>query len=328
MDRKFVKISKQEYRDFLGKTLFSTFFHNPEWHEFLEKEFKWLKFEYYQYKNEAILPLARFKVFRREKLVSLPFCEYGGPLLLTESFDWERFGKDVFSEFGDNIKIKIHSKISEHSGSLGISNISSYWLRNFESKSEQDLWGSFRKTLRCEIKNAKEHNLEIKKCSNDKEMEQFYDLYVANLRRKKTVPYPWSLIRFLRKSQSNELLLVIYKGKVIAGCLFLNYSGFVHYFLSASSYEYRNLGANYLIIWEKIKSLIGQDKILDLGASLQGSSLEIFKRGWGGTEYPIYQISAKKNEESLRSSKLRNIWGLLPNFVIKKMSKNFIKYRL
>ena len=298
----FKKISKTEYRNFLEKSLFSTFFHNPEWHEFLEKEFKWLKFEYYLYKparpiggDEAILPLARFKVFGREKLISLPFCEYGGPLPLKGDINWDNFSRDVFNEFGNNIKIKIWPNISNVSGNpSGASSSSSYQLRNLGNISEQELLDSFRKTLRHEIKNAQEHNLEIKKYSNEQELKQFYDLYVANLRRKKTIPYPWLLIQFLCKNPSSELLLAIYKGKVVAGCLFLNYGVFVHYFLSASDYGHRKLEANYLIIWEKIKSLIKQDKILDLGASPQGSNLEIFKRGWGGEEYPIYQIGAKK----------------------------------
>jgi len=332
----FTKLSKQEYKKLFEQTLFKTFFHGVEWHEFLEKEFKWLKFEYYLYKpacpiggDEAILPLAKFKVFGKEKLISLPFCEYGGPLPLKGDINWDNFSRDVFNEFGNNIKIKIWPDISNISGNPpGTSSSSSYWLRNLGNISEQELLDSFRKTLRHEIKNAQEHNLEIKKYSNEQELKQFYDLYVANLRRKKTIPYPRPLIQFLCKNPSSELLLAIYKGKVVAGCLFLNYGVFVHYFLSASDYRHRNLGANYLIIWEKIKSLIKQDKILDLGASPQGSNLEIFKRGWGGTEYPIYQIGAKKSEEHLRSSKLRNIWGLLPNSVIKNLSRYLIKYRL
>jgi len=332
--KNFQEIDKKEYKDLLSKVSFSTFFHGIEWHDFLEKEFKWLKFEYYLYKDEAynsetLLPLARFKVFGKEKLISLPFCEYGGPLRLGE-FNIDEFNKDVLAEFGDSIKIKIWPQVSEPFGKASnITSIaSSHWLRDLKFKNE--VWDSFRKTLRHEIEHAQKHNLEIRKSSNEQELKRFYDLYAANLKRKKTVPYPWPLIQFLCKNASSELLLAVYKGKVIAGCLFLNYSdnGFVHYFLSASDYRHRNLGANYLIIWEKIKGLIGQNKTLDLGASPRGSNLEIFKRGWGGEELPIYQIGAKKSEEHLRSSKLRNIWGLMPNFIVKKLSPYLIKYRL
>lgn len=322
----FQKINKEEYKDLFSKVLFSTFFHNQEFHEFLEKEFKWLNFEYYLYKDELLLSFGRVG----NKLISLPFCEYGGPLPLKGNIKINEFERDVLKEF-KNIKIKIHPWISEISGNPpGASSIlSNYWLKNLENTSEQELWDSLRKTLRHEIKNAQEHGLEIRKCKNQQELEKFYDLYIANLRRKKTVPYPWPLIQFLYQNSSSELLLAFYKGKIIGGDLFLQYGNFVHYFLSASDYKYRDFSASHLLLWEKIKSLIGKDVIFDLGASPRGSALEIFKRGWGGKEYPIYQIGIKRTEESLRSSNLiRFIWGLLPNFLIKKLSPYLIKYRL
>lgn len=335
----FQKITKKEYGEFLGKAMFKTFFHSSEWHEFLEKEFKWLKFEYYLYKDEAFLPFARFKVFGKEKLISLPFCEYGGPLPLKQGIDFKEFEKDVLEEF-KNIKIKFHPKIKSGDSN---SDVSTHWIENLKDTSEQELLASFRKTLRHEIKNAQERDLEIKKCpaspasqqggpaggSNEQELKQFYNLYVANLRRKKTILYPWSLIQFLYKNPSSELLLAFYKGKVVAGDLFLNYNGFTHYFLSASDYKYRDFSTSHLLLWEKIKTLIGKDVIFDLGATPKGSSLNIFKSGWGGKEYPILQIGIKRSEEFLRSSKtIRNIFGLLPNFAIKILSRYLIKYRI
>ena len=86
----FQKINKGEYGKLLSEVRFKTFFHEPEFHEFLERQFEWLKFEYYLYKNEAILPIAVIG----KKLISLPFCEYGGPLRLGEIIG-EDFIKDI-----------------------------------------------------------------------------------------------------------------------------------------------------------------------------------------------------------------------------------------
>lgn len=329
---KFRRLYRPEIEELMEKTLFKTFFHSLIWHEFLEKEFKWLKFEYYSYGDEAILIFGRVG----KKLISLPFCEYGGPLPLKGGIYINDFEIDALKEF-KNFKIKYHPDISKITFNPinSSSTVSSHWLY-LENKSEQEVWESFRKTLRHEIKHAREQGIEIRPSKDLKEVKKFYDLYAANLRRKKTIPYPWHLVQFLCQNAPSELLLAFYKGRIIGGALFLNYSHFVHYFLSATDYKYRDLGVSYLIIWEKIKSLIGQDKILDLGASPQGSDLEIFKRGWGGEERPIYQIclpagrqGIKRSEENLRSSKIiRFIWGLLPNFIIKKLSPYLIKYRL
>lgn len=322
----FKKINKQEYKDLLGKIQFKTFFHETEWHEFLEKEFKWLKFEYYLYKNknnEALLPIA----IVGKKLISLPFCEYGGPLLLKQDFNWEEFEKDVLTEFGENIKIKLHPYSPNIQGVS--TDLESHFLSGLKNTSEHKIWSLIRKTLRHEIKNAQERGLEIKVSKDPKAIKKFYDLYTANLRRKRTIPYPWHLVQFLCQNPSSELLLALYKGKIVGSALFLQYGKLSHYFLSATDHKYRNLSIAHLIMWERVKSLIGKDVVLDLGASPRGSKLEVFKSGWSNAEYPIYQIGIKRTEESLRSSKLiRFIFGLLPNFIIKKLSRYLIKYRI
>ena len=109
--KKLKKINKIEAKELLDKALFKTFFHEIEWHEFLEKQFKWLKFEYYLYRNEALLPLGRIKTcLPAGRLISLPFCEYGGPLPLKKEINFEEFEKDILNEF-NNIKIRFHTQI-------------------------------------------------------------------------------------------------------------------------------------------------------------------------------------------------------------------------
>jgi len=312
--------NKAELQKLLDKTLFKTFFHSLEWQEFLENEFKWLNFEHYLYKNQALLSFGRIG----DKLISLPFCEYGGPIPIKENFNIEQFEKDVLEEF-ENIKIKFHPKIKPGNSD---SEVSTHWVEDLKSLNAEELFASFRKTLRHSIKNAENQGLEIKKCLDLNELEQFYDFYLINLKRKKTIPYPINIFKFLFNCPNVEILLAFYRGKIIAGDLFVDYDKFAHYLFSAADYKYRNSGPSYLILWKKLKSLCGQDKIFDLGAAPRGSELEIFKKGWRGKEYPILQIGIKRSEEGLRSSKLRNIWGLLPNFIIKKLSPFLIKYRL
>ncbi len=330
--KNFIQISKKEYRNFFEKSLFKTFFHNPEWHDFLEKGFKWLKFEYYFYKDEAILPFGGFKVFGREKLVSLPFCEYGGPLLMRDGLSFEEFKNDAVSEFGERIKIRFHPEMLKYfkipSPEFQTAGIYTNLIENLKATDLNQLLDSFRKTLRHEIRNAENKNLKIKRCENEKELKQFYNLYLVNLKRKRTVPYPFSIFEFLYNNLNAEILLAIFKDKIIGGSLFLNYDRFVHYFLSATDYGHREYGVAHLLLWEKIKNLVGGDKIFDLGATPKNSSLYTFKRGWGGKEYPILQIGIKKSSENLRSSKLKIIWSLLPDFLIKKLAPKLIKYRL
>lgn len=332
--KNFRRIDKKEAQKLLDKVPFKTFFHSLQWHEFLEKEFRWMKFEYYTYNDEALLPLARFKVFGKEKLISLPFCEYGGSLPIKSGIKFEEFEKDIFSEFKENIKIKFHPEILKYFGKQQTTkngqncDVFTSWIENLKNTNEEQLLASFRKTLRYEIRDAQQKDLLIKKCENLKELKQFYNLYVINLKRKKTVPYPFSIFEFLYHNPDTEIILAVFRDKVIGGNLFVNYGKFIHYFFSASDYNYKDFGVSYLLLWSKMKDLIGRDKILDLGATPKDSSLDVFKRGWGGKEYPILQLGIKKSSEKLRVSKLRNLWGLLPNFAIRKLGPLLIKYRI
>ena len=129
---KFTKITnKNEWHGLLCKVLFNTFFHNVEWEEFLEKQFKWLKFERYLYGDSAVLSLAR----AGNKLISHPFCEYGGPLPLAEKIDYEQFKGDLFSEFNGSIKMSLHPRLFDYfsyaeSGIPEVSERVSYWVND------------------------------------------------------------------------------------------------------------------------------------------------------------------------------------------------------
>ena len=68
---------------------------------------------------------------------------------------------------------------------------------------------------------------------------------------------------------------------------------------------------------QKYKNNTGYD-YFDLGGTRKGSGLEVFKRGWGAKEYPIYETSPSGS--AYRNSRLRDIWGMLPKGAIEKLA--------
>jgi hypothetical protein len=336
----FQKLNKKEVKELLNKVLFKTFFHKLEWQEFLEEEFKWLRFEHYLYKNELLLSLVRFKVFGKEKLISLPFCEYGGPLPLKEEINFEGFKKDVLKEF-DNIKIKFHPQIlkflklepSRFEGST-----CTYWISSFNKVNEERLLSSFRSSTRQRIRKGGKEDLLISKCGNKQDLKEFYDIYAKTMKKNRTVCFPVQIFEFLwqksLESETVDFLIIKHRRKIVSGIVVLFYSGISHYFLSAMDHKYvkkNKLNPMHFALWEEIKKLIdsGRVNIFDFGGTKIGSSLEEFKRGWDVKQYPICKLeSGQKAEERLRASKLRNIWSILPNFLVKIISPYIIKYRL
>ena len=330
----FQKIENKEWQSFLNKVLFKTFFHSLEWEEFLEKEFSWLRFERYLYKNEAILSLARVKVFSKEKLISHPFCEYGGPLPLQDKIDGENFKNNLLSEFKDRIRIRFHphtlNYFSIESDKGEKSNINTYFIESFQQKTKDQVWNSFRKTLCHSIKKSQNQEVKIKRCDNEKELSSFYNLYIKSAKRHLVPAYPFSFFKYFLDSSNSEIVLAIKDGKIIAGSVFLFYERFIHYFLNASDERFKDLYSNHLILWDEIQKYAGGNnyEVFDLGGTRSGSPLEVFKSGWGTKKYPIYEVSNLSKESGIRESKLRKVFGLLPDFLIKRLSPYLLKLKV
>jgi len=364
-------LARAQWKSLLDKALFKTFFHTLEWEEFLEREFSWLRFERYVWRDELLISLARCRFLGREKLVSHPFCEYGGPLPLKVGIDWDGFSHDFQKFFGNKARIKIHPylgtrgcfpadlravlawslpKAEQNCPSLGAPrwqgenepennpsfpshSISAFWIEDFSKKTPEDLWYGFRKTLRKEIEKAKVAGITVAKCADRNNLKSFYDLYVATMKRHKNIPLPFSAFEFF---QNRAEIYIVKKGdKVTGGSVFLFYPPFIHYFISASDYRLRELNIGYAILWHVMQKYAGSPPFakgyggaqltphiydyFDLGGTRKGSALEVFKRGWGTKEYPIYEIGAEN--AARKTSFARDLWGMMPLVVLKRISK-------
>lgn len=330
--KKFRKIEdRKEWQELLNKVLFKTFFHTLEWEEFLEKNFNWLRFDRYLYKDEVILSLAKYRIFGKEKLISHPFCEYGGPLSLKNEIDGFSFKKDLFENFKNPFKISFHPYLPKYFKNLQLkepdSSRDAYFIENFDKKTPDQILSSFRKNLRYLIKKTQDKNLVIKRCETKEELQTFYNLYLKTIKKHQSIPYPASFFKFFLENRG-EIRLAKFKNKIIAGSLFLFYAGFIHYFLNASHEKFKRLNVNHLILWNQIESWAGKNyQVFDLGGTKRGSSLEIFKRGWGAQRYPIFELR-NYLVEKFKQSKLRNIFDFLPTFLIKEFSPYLLKYKL
>jgi len=322
---------KEKWQELLSKALFKTFFHTLEWEEFLEKELGWLRFDRYLYKDELLLSLAKYKVLGKEKLISHPFCEYGGPLPLVEKIDGEKFKQDLFLEFESPLEINLHPWMLNYLKDFKLEKAeswrSTYWIKDFSKLRKEKLLASFRYDVRHSIKRAQKQGFSFEECQSDTNLKEFYSLYVKIIKRHKNIPLPYSFFEFFWKF--SKIFFLKSNKKIITGSIFLFYRPFIHYFITASDDNFRKLGINHLLLWRVIEKYAGKHyDFLDLGATKEGSKLEIFKRGWRGKKIPIYELSGQLSKSRLRDSGLRNVLGLLPLFLTEKISPCLLKYKL
>jgi hypothetical protein len=332
MASKFSKIeNKEEWQGFLDRALFKTTFHSLEWEDFLESQFKWLKFERYLWRNQAILSLARVKIGGIEKLVSHPFCEYGGPLPLIAETDGEIFRQDIIDSFNCPLKISFHPKLLGYFKGISFSENrrETYFFEGLQSQSEDHLWGRIDRNRHRAIKKAMDNGLTVEECKNKPDLKKLYGLYVKNLKEHKTVAYPLSFFEFFLEDPKAEILLVKKGEEIVGGNIFLYYEKIIHSFLCGFRGAQKRAGAHSLALWLEIKKGKGRGaEIFDFGATTKTSSLQDFKQRWGAKSYPIFELKSRWDDSISKKSILRNVWGFLPSGLVGILSPYFLKYKL
>lgn len=325
MESKFLKIEdKTKYQDLLDKVLFKTFFHFLEWEEFLEKQFKWLKFERYVYDNSALLSLARVGA----KLISHPFCEYGGPLPLAEKIDGLAFQKDLFEEFKAPLKISFHPYLLNYFKGYNANQgqRETYLLEQIQSLDPDNIGDRNRRRA---VQTARESGLIDEKCEKIDDLKTLYNFYVKSLKKHSALVYPFSFFEFFFQNPNAEILLVKKEKKTVGGNIFLFYDKIVHSFLCGFDEKYKKLGAHSLVLWLEFSRKRREGlKAFDFGATKKSSSLSDFKSRWGANAYSIFELKNYAGDSKLKDSFLRDVWGCLPSFLIKKLSPRLLKYKL
>ena len=122
------------------------------------------------------------------------------------------------------------------------------------TKSEEELLRGMRKTHRYLIKKAKSLGIEIIGSKNPSDIKRFLPLYSDLSKRKHFVPHKGIAEEFgvFGKDDEAVLFLAKYKNKIISGALVMYVSGTAIYRHGASSFEYRDIPASYLLQWEAI----------------------------------------------------------------------------
>lgn len=160
------------------------------------------------------------------------------------------------------------------------------------AKSEEDLLKNMRKSHRYLIKKAKTLNIEIIKSNNIEDVKKFTDLYKSFSSRKKFVAHKGiqEEIEILGKDDEALLFFAKYEGKIISGVL-IDYVGpMAIYHHAASDAEYRNIPANYLLLWEAMLEAKKKGKKYfnlfgiapENSKNHPWSGFTLFKSGFGG----------------------------------------------
>ncbi|MFH1129355.1 MAG: peptidoglycan bridge formation glycyltransferase FemA/FemB family protein [Patescibacteria group bacterium] len=121
------------------------------------------------------------------------------------------------------------------------------------TESEEELLNQMHPKTRYNINLAQKKEIKIRRGKTDDDFDRFWGLMQKTSQRDNFKSYSRAYYEEMLEIPEVELFLAEYKNEAIVANIVLFYENQAIYLHGASSYEYRNLMAPYLLQWEQIK---------------------------------------------------------------------------
>ncbi len=323
------------------KCQYSEALHSIEWCSALRLNFRQMTPLYLLIKDDkdnivATMPCFLFNPIPCIKtLLSMPWTLPGGPLFLTY--------EDVFSAVLsvsnklDEISLKFHSYKTVitlppnchsdiHKGliSSGYTPEDKCFTHILDVRNGyESVWNSYNKRIRGAVRKADKSGVIVSETQSEKDMEDFYKLYLSMMDKFNSTPKPYSLLKLLQTSSIAKLVVAYLQNKLIAGLLFIHFNKTVRLWVEASDQQYLNYRPNNAIIDYIVRWACNNGySFVDFGASPpENNGLIAFKEEWRAekvwfyTYAKLYSTWKDKLWHSLEPS-IRRIYATIQRLAI------------
>jgi hypothetical protein len=181
-----------------------------------------------------------------------------------------------------------------------------------------------RDSTRRNIQKAGREGVEVHNLESLDAMDAFYSLHCRTRRRHGLPPQPLRFFHLIHKyliePGSGFVSLARFKGRWIAGSVFLRFGSHAVYKFGASDPRFQSVRANNLVMWEGICRL-QKDGVsrLSLGRSeTNDDGLLQFKRGWGGDEIGLSYYRVGFLKDSMKTQGL-NAGGNFSQTIMRRL---------
>lgn len=293
----------------------------------------------YLEEERGVFPLAYVKsrIFGN-RLISLPFADYGGPCADDEKTAKMLIAKaeEKAGELGaDFMEIRApHERYFRMFEEQGFRKRDDYCTFVLDISSTQ-LWESIGKKTRNAVRKAEKSGVEVSDAESRADLKDFYTLYLKTMKRIGSPPQPYKYFEKIWEYFYPELLKIRfadYMEKRVSGMMFFLYRDAVHYSYSCSLSEHLELRPNNLVLWSTIEwGAENNFKYFDFGRTRPNSGVYLFKKAWGGKQvampyfYRFYKRELKEREE-VKYEKLSELWRkYIPERLAEKIGPWIIK---
>ena len=314
-------------------------YHLCQWGALLE-EVHGHKLVYLQ-ENNGVFPLVYISsLIFRNRLISLPFADYGGPCAQDEKTadklisECQEMAQSLHADY-----IEIRCPDSGYFESLskhGFVRRDDYWtFRSPLNREIEELWKHIGDKRRNMVRKAEKSGVQVIEATNKADLKAFYQLYGKTMKKLGSPPQPYKFFEImwdLFYPQNLMMLLTSYEGKHIAGGLFFLHNGTIHYYYGCSLKEHLQLAPNDLILWHIMRWGNEQGfSYLDYGRSRVGEGTMLYKKLWGGEPvrmpyfYKFYKHELAQRQE-IQYKRMSQLWSkYMPEFIANTIGPWVIK---
>lgn len=164
---------------------------------------------------------------------------------------------------------------------------------------EDQVWKNLSHDHRNMIRRAEREGITVRTVEGFEDIEKFYAVYQVTAQHWEGGRRPMLLSFFkklLQRELGVELVCAEWKGKVVAGAVFVGDVASTLYWFSALDRKFSKYFPMYRIIWEQMRKAIAKgQQWFNLGASDDHAGVRQFKLSWGAASRP-YKIHTYRRE--------------------------------
>jgi FemAB-related protein (PEP-CTERM system-associated) len=350
--RVYLAEEKRDYslwNSFVGRNPFSTPYHKWEFGQALSSTYKYEKYNFIAINGRQLLGIFPLLYIRSplfgNKLISLPFCEYGGPLVDPNCVFWAPVVVALFKEVLSLSKrlnvdyIEIRNplpkfKVLEKQGCISSKR---YVTFEINLNQDKDLWLLLDKKTRNCTRKAMRSKINIYEVSKKNHLQDYFSLYLETQKRHGSPPHDVKLFQKLFCHNSNiktKILIAEYAERPIAGISVFYDNTRIYWWGGVSNSRLKYLNATNVLLWKMIEW--GHEnglRTFNLGRTRLRTGIYHFKKGWGGVEIPLsdyFYLVRSKNIHSPDPSEgkyqiLTKLWSHVPIVLAQSIGPMIVK---
>lgn len=327
----------EEYDAYVSRHPKATPYHSSGWLKAAERAYHhagWLVTVHREGTLCGVLPLVEVKrPVGSKSLVSLPFCDLGGPLfddadirylLLQEAKALAGTHKARLLEIREG-----GEALEEGEAEPGNSGAGKVRMLCPLPENSDVLFKSYKPKLRSQIRKAEKNGLRSEIRTDLEAVDLFYQVFAWNMRRLGSPVHSKEWFRELKRAFGNKMLVgVVFLGDQPVGAGIVLVADNQACIPWASTLDhYNHLAPNMLLYWTLLSHVCDLGcPVFDFGRSTIGEGTYRFKKQWGARPYQLvwtdwitddgsHQTENKTDQQTLISRirpLVENIWRRLP----------------